>query len=349
MITPSKKEFHLFQYRLYPVFYWVYFIISDKKALVLSKDSMNILITGADGFIGSRLMRYLQNNNAINSLTGIDIIHSPWNKDLPISNCDLADDNAINSILETRRPETIVLNGALKGLELCQKETYTAGLVNVFSLKPFVLYALQNPSVHLIFISSDMTFGNCPATSFTEDTLPKAANAYGQMKVIGEEIVKLTSRWAIVRTALVYGSLLPEERKSLLPTLEQDTIDNQSLLIHWCSERTLNGKPVALADNVFCTPTYINDLVLGLTKIISNVKTGIFHCSGSDRISRYDLGVLAASMRGNPNLVQRFSSERTAIRPLDVSLNNQKTNQELGIEPVSLADGIRMALSYEDN
>ena len=85
---------------------------------------MNILITGADGFIGSRLMRFLLNDSAEHSLTGIDINHSPWNNDLPISICDLADNDAVNSILEARRPETIVLNGALKGLELCQTETY---------------------------------------------------------------------------------------------------------------------------------------------------------------------------------------------------------------------------------
>lgn len=309
---------------------------------------MNVLVTGADGFIGSRLMRYLLKDNRDSVITGFDINISPWNHNLPIVTCNLIDASAVNSLLESYKPDTIVLNGAVKGLEQCQNNLYSTSLVNVFSLKPFVLYAIQNPSVHLIFISSDMVFGNCLQSLYDEDYSPQATNAYGQMKIIGEELVKLTTRWTIVRTALVYGSLYHAERQSLQEQLLQESLENQSLLIHWCSERTLQGKPVLLADNVFCTPTYINNLSASLAKIIWHKKTGIFHCSGNNRISRYNLGLLAASIRGNPHLIQSFSSDRTALRPLDVSLDNQKTNRELDIEPISITDGVKTALLHED-
>ncbi len=300
---------------------------------------MKVLITGANGFIGSFLLRYLCSND-IESL-GIDRCLDRWNDDIPIEIADLCDHDKICEVLNRFQPDTIVLNGAIKGLDTCENNLH-AVQVNVFSGIPFYEYAFHR-DVHLIGISSDMAFGGAVNHPSAENDPPSPANAYGIMKTVNEYLLKLFPDSAVVRTALVYGPMHPEEYQVYCQNWLQDEIQNQSHLIHWTAYRCQMNQTVNMADNIFCNPTFIDDLVRGLERIIRLRKKGVFHCCGSERFSRYEIALDVAKLIGKPEMVRSFHSPEN-LRPFDVTLSNQKTVSELELEPTPLGQGLRSSL-----
>ncbi|MFZ4440094.1 MAG: SDR family oxidoreductase [Syntrophales bacterium] len=303
---------------------------------------MKVLVTGGDGFIGSWLLRELRHMEDLRSL-GLDLQISLWNKDLKIRVLDLCDRFVIEALLAGERPDVVVLNGAIKGLDACERNPQAIS-VNVFSQAPFLEYALRN-GTHVIFISSDMVFGGCGKPPFAEGDSVAAGNAYGAMKIAGEQLVRMMPLWAIVRTALVYGPMGATEHSRLLPTLKCETLTNQSHLIHWSVARSRCGLSVPLAENILCTPTYIRDLTQGLCRIISTRAKGVYHCSGGDRVSRFDMGRKATTYGGRPEHVVPFQADANELRPMDVSLDNRQTVAALGMKMTSIDDGLRLSLS----
>ena len=302
---------------------------------------MKILITGGNGFIGSRFLRLLKKVDGAEAL-GLDIETFDWNKDISLQQADLTNHDKIKSILSSYCPDTIILNAAIKGLENCENNI-NALKTNVFSMGPFLEYSFHN-NVHLIFISSDMVFGGEQNAPFKENDSISANNAYGAMKIAGEQLVSMASHYTIVRTALVYGPLIEAETEHFNKLLIADELENQTLFPLWVATRCLNDLPVDLANNVCCTPTYIDDLVNDLWKIVQQNEFGIMHCSGKGRVSRYDIGVSIEKLLGKENLVHRFTAQTNSIRPLDVSLLNTETTLRLGSKPTDLFEGLRMTI-----
>ena len=303
---------------------------------------MKVLVTGGDGFIGSWLHRELGALGGI-TVAGMDLQVSPWNVDLQLTVLDLCDRSGVERLLEKEQPDVIVLNGAIKVLDTCERNARALN-VNVFSQAPFLEYALRR-NTHVIFISSDMAFGGCTRPPYAEGDPVAANNAYGAMKIACEQLARTMETWTIVRTALVYGPMCSGEKKKLLPILQGDNLTNQSHLIHWSCARSACGLKVPLAENVFCTPTYIGDLVRGLGRIVEGRRTGVFHCAGSDRISRFEMGRRAAAYGGRPDCLTAFKAEPDELRPMEVSLDGRWTMDTLGMTPTPIDVGIRLSLA----
>lgn len=196
--------------------------------------SKDILLIGGAGFIGSRFCQ------------------------LSTEHCDIADKKSgcnINitsprSLLPIKRYSSVIflaaepnLRSVINNPEAAFK-TMTQGLMNVIE---------RYPSSHFVYVSSSMVYGPWTKHSMHEDDNCLPNNIYGQLKLLGEGIVKqFHNNWTIVRPSAVYG---PHDNPNRVVNLFINKIkDNQPL--------TLEG-----ADNLFDF-TYVDDIVNGLQLIV---------------------------------------------------------------------------------
>ena len=71
---------------------------------------------------------------------------------------------------------------------------------------------------------------------------------------------------------------------------------------------------------------------------------GLFHLAGADRVSRWELGLKVAETFGlDAALLQRVDSSRfpgIAPRPKDTTFSTWRMQEELGVAPMTLAEGL---------
>ncbi len=299
------------------------------------------LITGANGFIGSRLLQTMQAYWP-HECVGIDVHHHDWHRQLPIEQVDLRDQQRVTELLADYKPEVLVLSGAIKGLENCEKNP-DAVLVNVFSMRPFLEYAIQQDA-HVVFLSSDMVFGARRDAPFHERSYVAANNAYGAMKIAGEQLVSIVPRHTAVRTALVYGPMYPQEVAHYHQKMVDPVLSNQSWLPLWIALRALHGDVTELARNIYCTPTYIDDLTAALHAIVERGIVGTIHSCGHDRVSRYEVGEYVVQALQKSEMIRGFHADDTGLRPLDVALSDVESYPILQTPITRIQSGILTTL-----
>ncbi|MDD5926109.1 SDR family oxidoreductase [Ellagibacter isourolithinifaciens] len=164
---------------------------------------MKILITGANGQLGTELQRVLREMRAeIGPLPadyrGAEVVA------LGSGELDITDENAVAS--ELAKGYDIVINAAAyTNVDGCESNTEDADAVN--HLGPAHLArACEEHGTKLVQVSTDYVFpGNNEGERVETDPVGPIS-AYGRTKLAGEEAVKeLCSRYFIVRTAWLYG------------------------------------------------------------------------------------------------------------------------------------------------
>ena len=93
------------------------------------------------------------------------------------------------------------------------------------------------------------------------------------------------------------------------------------------------------------TPTYVEDLAAGIVSIIEKKATGIYHLSGMDILTPYEVACKTADYLGlDKSLLQKVTAEnfsQPARRPLKTNLIIEKARKELGFNPLSFEDGLK--------
>ena len=94
------------------------------------------------------------------------------------------------------------------------------------------------------------------------------------------------------------------------------------------------------------TPTYVEDLAKGIALIIEKKATGIYHISGKDWLTPYDMAIKTAdAFQLDASTIVKVDAatfKQPGRRPLKTGFVIDKARKELGYEPISFEEGLKL-------
>jgi dTDP-4-dehydrorhamnose reductase len=292
---------------------------------------MNILVTGANGLLGSHLMRRLDGNH---SITGIGRNKSAKSelKTASFIELDLTSFDKLNNFLMQSEYDVIINCGAMADVDLCEQKQSMASAIN-FEAVSYLAEYCEVTGALLIQISTDYVFDG-EGGPYNETDSPNPINYYGRTKLAAEKIIQDSEcEYIIARAVHVYGNLP----------------DTPSKQIAWLLAARDSGSEIKGAIDQFSNPTWAGNLADAIVELSISSIRGIIHIGGNDYISRYDFALEAAKVLGIENsLIRKTTLEELnliARRPLKAGLKIDKMKSLMTTHPMGVRDGIAKVLS----
>ncbi len=296
---------------------------------------MKIALTGSNGLLGQHLVKKLIDNqyNVVAISRGIDRTAFSAYKSYRYYGADITDEKALQNILMIEKPAVLVHAAAITQVDECELNQEYCQLVNVQGTKN-VLTIAKAFCNHIIYISTDFVFDGIEG-NYDEEAIAEPVSFYGQTKLHSEKLIQQTSiPWAVIRTSLVYGNSISGTRSNI---------------ITWVKKELEEGRQIKVVSDQVRTPTYVEDLAAGIVLVIQKKATGIFHISGKDILTPYEIAVQTASFFNLPNrLITKVSSDtftQPAKRPPITGFNISKARALLGYEPLFFIEGLKKMFS----
>lgn len=272
---------------------------------------IKILVTGADGQLGSEL-RYLSENQK-NLAENMEFYFADR------ALLDITSESAIEKLCQQHDINHIINCAAYTAVDKAESEPEQADLINHLAVQGIATVAKAN-NIAVIHISTDYVFDGKSHKPYTEKDTPNPQSVYGRTKLLGEQALQRInpSNSIIIRTAWVYSSFGSNFVKTMLKLgKERDTLN-------------------VVADQVG-TPTYARDLAAAILQIIpqlGNKKVGLYHYSNEGVCSWYDFAdavfqIAGIDCKASPILGEDYPTP--AVRPYYSVLNNTKISAHYGI------------------
>ena len=212
---------------------------------------MRVLVTGAKGQLGVELVDVLGRDHDVVGL------------DLP--ELDITKPEATRVLAEAR-PAWVVHAAAWTDVDGCERDPERALLVNGEGTRR-VAEACRAVGAGLVYLSTDYVFDGRKGAPYLETDPVSPLSAYARSKVAGEEAVRAVApRWAIVRTAWLFGV----SGKNFVKTIV---------------EKAAAGGPLRVVDDQVGSPTYARDLAEAIAELVSRELSGIYHLTNAGSCS----------------------------------------------------------------
>jgi dTDP-4-dehydrorhamnose reductase len=260
-----------------------------------------IWVTGAGGLIGSEVVRVATEFASTSRIRG-----------LTRDELDLLDFAAVRRAFNEQRPGLIIHCAAMTRTPACQAQPALARRINVEATAALAELAADAQFVQL---STDLVFDG-EKGNYDESDAVNPLSVYAETKVAAERIVLANPKHTVIRVGLNAG---------VSPT--GDRAFNEQMRIAW-----QNGKTLDLFTDEFRCPIPTPVTARAIWELVTKHATGIFHVSGAERLSRYQIGKLLAARwpELNPKIVPASaSSYKGAPRCPDVSMNCAKAQRFL--------------------
>ena len=289
---------------------------------------MKIIILGANGFIGRRILNRLYPNHQVLACSlHPDILPEEGYR---FETIDMLDYSAMTTLLNDFQPEVMINASALSVVDYCEQHQEEAYAMNVTAVKHLAEYS-RDHSCRLIHLSTDFVFDGTSSIAYTETDTPNPVNYYGKTKRWSEEVIgQLCTDYAIVRVEVVYGKPLPKQHGNI---------------VHLVKNRLENGQSLRVVSDQFRSPTWVEDIACAIEQLLSNQHQGIYHICGGETLSVAEIAYRAAKYFNlDTSLIEPITTEamnEATPRPPFTPMSVEKAQQELGYQPSALEEGFK--------
>lgn len=285
-----------------------------------------ILITGSNGMLGQRAVQfYLKNENV--ELLATSVEEKSLIENVDYISCDIKDRNSIKKIILDYCPDFIIHTAAFTNVDLSEKLREDAWKINVKGVE-YISEAARAIDTHIIHISTDYIFDGKDGP-YSENAIPNPLGYYGRTKLASENALRISNTYfTILRTNVLYGIAL----------------NSRPDFVRWVVSSLDENRNIRIVNDQINNPTFIDDLVQAINKIIEFKKTGIFNVGGIEFLSRYDFTLrIADYFNLDKKLITPITTEelkQPARRPLKSGLIILKAETELGFKPHSIVESL---------
>lgn len=284
---------------------------------------MNILITGANGQLGTEMRNVAASSTDRYLFTDV-------------AELDITDAAAVERLISSEEVKVIVNCAAYTNVDGAEDDEATADLLNHKAVA-ILAEAAARHSATIIHISTDYVFDGQSCVPYREDDLTAPTGAYGQTKLAGERaVLESGCRYLIFRTAWLYSPYGKNFVKTMMKlTAEKDTLS-------------------VVFDQVG-TPTCATDLAALIHKVITDRmldRQGIYHFSDEGVISWYDFAVAIRNLCGHTCDIRPCHSDEfpsKVHRPHYSVLDKTKVKNTFGITVPYWKDSLKTTLAELKN
>ena len=281
-----------------------------------------ILVTGANGLVGQALVR------AAARWPGADVLATGRGPAAAhdrggYARLDVLDLEALERTFDDFAPDVVLHAAGQAQVEACEADREACWAINVDAVMR-VASLCHRHGARLVLPSTDFVFDGT-AGPYAEDARPAPVNAYGRSKLAAENALagSALTEWAVVRTTMVFG----------VPAGEEPRLD----VVRWVVRELTAGRPVRVASDQLRTPTYDDDLADGVLRVARFRRTGLFHVSGREQLTVYELALrVAEAFDLDASLISPAPTAEIhpgAPRPLQAGLLILRAESELGFRP----------------
>lgn len=234
---------------------------------------MKVLVTGANGMLGSDLCEALAGKHEV---IGVDM-----------QDFDITDRAAVAAAVRDLAPQWMVHCAAWTDVDGCERDPARAFRQNALGTG-HVAAAAAAAGAALVYLSTDYVFDGEKAEPYTEFDHPNPVSVYGASKLAGEEAVRrLSLDYYLVRSAWLYGRHGNNFVRTILQAAETREV-------------------LQVVGDQYGSPTYTRDLAQGIVDLILSRRLlpGVHHLVNSGTCSWAELAAEALRLAGRATRVE---------------------------------------------
>jgi dTDP-4-dehydrorhamnose reductase len=269
---------------------------------------MKIAVIGADGQLGSDLMKFLRDDQLL---------------PLYYPEFDITKPEKAKGTLSKIQPELVINTSAYHRVDECEDNPRESFLVNSIAVRDLALIC-RDFDLTLVHFSTDYVFDGTKKSPYIEEDPPNPLSVYACSKLAGEYFIcNILEKFYLVRTCGLYGIAgcwgKGTNFVDVMIALEKE------------------GKPLTVVNDQWVTPTSTAELAPRIGELIRSERFGLYHLTNEGQCTWFEFAQTIFALMGKKTKIFPVNTKTygaKALRPSYSVLENKRA-KDIGLSGFS--------------